>query len=55
MAVTVGEFTLLSSFEQQQSLGCAIETSTQIDSSILIDDVIKKFIELNIISGFKVE
>jgi len=55
MAVTEGEFAFLSSFYQNQSLANAIETSTKIDSHISIDDVIKKYIELNIISGFKTE
>jgi len=55
MAVTVGEFALLSSFNQQQSLANAIEMSIKVESNISIDDVIKTFIELNIICGFKVE
>lgn len=55
MTVTEGEFTLLLSFNQQHSLANAIETSTRIDSSISIDDVIKKYIELNIICSFKTD
>tara|TARA_R110002167_G_scaffold5436_3_gene25595 strand:- start:123548 stop:124342 length:795 start_codon:yes stop_codon:yes gene_type:complete len=55
LAVTEGEFALLSSFNQQQSLANAIEASIKIESNISIDEAIKKFIELNIISSFKVE
>ena len=55
MTMTEGEFALLSSFNHQQSLAIAIETIAKIESGISIDDVIKKFIELNIISSFKVK
>jgi len=54
MSVNASEFSLLSSFSQQQSLVNAIEHASQKEMSISIDDAIKKCIGLNIISGFKI-
>lgn len=54
MSVNAGEFALLSSLSQQQSLLNAIEKVTKIASDISIDNIIKKFVGLNIISDFKV-
>lgn len=52
MAVAAGEFALLLSFAKQRSLTKAIEAATTTDNAISIDSTIKRFIELNIISGF---
>ena len=54
MSVNAGEFALLSSFCHQKTLGSAIEKATKIDCGMSIDGTIKKFIGLNIISGFKI-
>jgi len=53
MTVTAGEFALLLSFSKQYYLNDAIEIATAKDNTISIDDTLKKFIELNIISGFE--
>lgn len=53
ISITVGEFVLLNAFNNNHTFEFAIESATKEDESFSIDDALKKFIELSIISGFK--
>ena len=52
MQITVGEFSLLQAIEQDQNFEQAITSATTQQADISIDNSLKKFIELGVISGF---
>jgi len=53
LPITVGEFTLLNAFDNKETFENAIVAASQVQADFSIDDSLKKFIELGIISGFK--
>jgi len=52
LPITAGEFLLLDAFKGGQVFGQAIVLATEIQADISMDDSLKKFIELGILSGF---
>jgi hypothetical protein len=52
LPVTSGEYVLLAAFEQGAAFEEAITDASQEQADLSIDDALKKFIELGIISGF---
>jgi len=52
LPITLGEFVLLSGFYQRHTFEKAIVDASEKQADISIDETLKKFIELGIISGF---
>ncbi len=52
LPITLGEFVLLSGFYQRHTFEQAIVDASEKQADISIDETLKKFIELGIISGF---
>jgi hypothetical protein len=52
LPITAGEFVLLKAFDNKYTFEKAIVAATQKETDFSIDDSLKKFIELGIISGF---
>jgi len=53
LPITVGEFTLLKAFENQETFEKAIIAASAKQGDFSVDNSLKKFIELGVISGFE--
>ncbi|MCJ8294037.1 MAG: DNA-binding domain-containing protein [Colwellia sp.] len=54
MTITASEFALLQSFSNDQLFARAIENATAVDTSISIDNALKKYIQLGVLCGFSI-
>jgi dihydrodipicolinate synthase/N-acetylneuraminate lyase len=52
LPITAGEFALLQAFEHRETFEKAIIVASQKQTNFSVDESLKKFIELGIISGF---
>lgn len=53
LPITVGEFALLNAFDNKETFEDAILSASQAQADFVVDESLKKFIELGVVSGFK--